>query len=156
MCENCVKGNAPAPVLETPYGRISSLICFDMDFPSFTRNAGKTGIDLMFNPSSDWKDIDPMHTRMIEYRAIENGFSLVRIAAKGLSAAVDHQGRVLSKVDYFTTKDQPMISYIPDRGVRTIYSQAGDFTAWLSILGLVFTVFLTLKKKVGLSISSSN
>lgn len=101
----------------------------------------------MLNPSADWKEIDPLHTHMIMYRAVENGFSMVRVTSKGLSAAYDYQGRVLSSRDYFTEKDQNMISNVPIKGVRTIYSKLGDFAAWLSIAGLLFVVITSSRRR---------
>lgn len=145
--EGCIKGDGSALIMNTPYGRISSLICFDMDFPTFTRNMAKDGIDIMINPSSDWKEIDPLHTNMIMFRAVENGFSLVKVTSKGLSGAYDYQGRVLSDIDYFTEKDQSLISDVPVTGVRTVYSRLGDFTAWISIAGLLLVVIKSCLKK---------
>ena len=77
------------------------------------------------------------HTQVATFRAIENGFSLVRQASKGLSMAVDYEGHVLSASDYFTTDHQVMVAYVPMHGVRTIYATIGDLFAWLCMIGLV-------------------
>ena len=122
---------------DTPYGRIAAAICFDMDFPGLIHQAGKAEADLMLAPSSDWPDIDPLHTQMASFRALENGFSLVRITGNGLSAAFDYQGRVLAAVDYFTSGEQVMIAHVPIQGVKTIYSVIGDLFAWLCVAGSV-------------------
>ena len=124
--EGCIKGTGIAPILETPYGRLSSVICFDMDFPTFVRGIAKDSIDLMIVPSADWKEIDPLHTHMIMFRSVENGFSMVRATSKGLSAAYDYQGRVLSSKDYFADKDQSLISDVPVKGVTTVYSRSAS------------------------------
>ncbi len=91
----------------------------------------------MLVPSNDWPDIDPLHTQMASFRAIENGFSLVRITGNGLSAAFDYQGQVLAAVDYFTSGEQVMIAHLPIQGVTTIYSVVGDLFAWLCVAGFV-------------------
>ncbi len=91
----------------------------------------------MFNPSNDWKEIAPLHMQIATFRAIENGFSLVRPTSNGLSVATDYQGRVLTTTNYFTSEDKTMISYIPTKGVTTIYSRIGDVFAWLCIAGLI-------------------
>lgn len=49
----------------------------------------------MIVPSKDWKEVLPLHTHMAVFRAIENGFSLIRGTGHGLSIAVDYQGREL-------------------------------------------------------------
>ena len=91
----------------------------------------------MLVPSDDWQAIDPAHTHDVTFRAIENGSSLVRQTSKGLSIAVDYEGRVLSSSDYFTTDQQVMVAYVPMHGVRTIYATIGDLLAWLCIVGLL-------------------
>lgn len=132
-----VSGNDEAVIVTTPHGRISALICYDNDFPAFVRaQVGRKGIDILFDPSGDWRDIDPYHTQMMALRAIENGFSVVRVTALGLSAAYDYQGRTLATMDYFKTSDKVFTAYVPERGMTTAYSQVGDVFGWLSVAGL--------------------
>jgi apolipoprotein N-acyltransferase len=123
-------------VLETPYGRLSSVICFDMDFPGLLHEAGRLQTDIMLVPSNDWIEIDPWHTEMARFRAIEQGFNLVRQTSNGLSVATDTRGRVLSRMDHFTTRDRVMVSQVPTRGVTTLYSKVSDLFAWLCIITL--------------------
>ncbi len=142
-----VSGNDDATVVSTPYGRISSLICYDNDFPAFVRyQVGKKGTDIHLDPSGDWKEIDPYHTNMVAFRAIENGFSVLRVTAFGLSAAYDYQGRTLATMDYFKTEDKVFTAYVPEKGVMTIYSQIGDVFAWISAIGLIALIGHTILK----------
>jgi apolipoprotein N-acyltransferase len=126
--------------LNTPYGRMSAIICFDGDFPRLLAQASALGADIMLDPSNDWRAIDPWHTQMASFRAIEQGFNLIRHASQGLSAAYDYQGRRLAASDYYQTSDYAMISDIPTRGVRTIYSRLGDWFGWLCLAVLVFLI----------------
>ena len=135
--QQVVQGDGKVPIVESPYGRLATVICFDADYPGTMRQAGQAGADLMFVPGDDWQAIDPYHTYDATFRAIENGFSEVREASKGLSMTVDYEGRVLSASDYYTTDDQVMVAYVPMHGVRTIYATIGDLFAWLCIIGLV-------------------
>ena len=132
-----VLGDGKVPTVESPYGRLANVICFDADFPATMRQAGQAGADLLLVPSDDWQAIDPSHTQVATFRAIENGFSEVRQASKGLSMTVDYEGRVLSASNYFSTDHQVMVAYVPMHGVRTIYATIGDLFAWLCIIGLV-------------------
>lgn len=132
-----IQGKGKMPLLDTPFGKIASAICFDLDFPGFIRQVGKAGADLLLAPSFDWKEITPLHTQMATFRAIENGFSMIRCTGEGLSIAVDPQGRTLAAVNYFTTDEHVMISDVPVKGVTTMYSQIGDIFAWLCIASLV-------------------
>lgn len=112
--------------LDTPYGRVAAVICFDMDFPQLLRQAGEKGVDILIAPSNDWREIDPWHTQMAVFRAIEEGFNLVRHASGGLSMATDAKGRVLASMDHYTSTQRAMVSVVPTRGTRTLYSRAGD------------------------------
>jgi apolipoprotein N-acyltransferase len=138
--EGSMQGDGKILASDTPYGRIASSICYDMDFPNLILQAGEAEVDMMLTPANDWKKFAPLHMKMATFRAIENGFSLVRPTSDGSSVAVDYRGRVLETMDYFTSKDHVMISYVPKKGVSTVYSQAGDIFAWLCIAG--FVVFL--------------
>ncbi len=97
-------------------------------------------------PSNDWREIDPWHTQMATFRAMEQGFSLVRHTSRGLSAAVDYQGRVLAAMDHFQATDRVMISQVPIQGMRTIYWQVGDLFAWLCLLGILAMVGWVLSR----------
>ena len=130
-------GDGKVPLLDSPYGRLANVICFDLDFPGLIRQAGQGGADLMLAPANDWREVDPIHTQAATFRAIEYGFSLVRPASHGLAMAVDYEGQVLATADYFTTDHQVMIASVPMHGVRTIYAAVGDLFAWLCVIGLV-------------------
>jgi apolipoprotein N-acyltransferase len=112
--------------LDTPYGRLSAVICFDMDFPQLLLQAGEKNVDILLAPSNDWRDIDPWHTQMAAFRAIEEGLNLVRHTSGGLSMATDAKGRVLARMDHYTSTERAMVSVVPTRGTRTLYSRAGD------------------------------
>ena len=133
-------GKGIVPVMETPYGRLANVICFDADFPPLMRQAGSQDVDIMLVPSNDWPGIDPWHTQHAVFRAIENGYALVRQASNGLAMTVDDEGQVLAATDYYTTDQQTMIASVPVKGVWTIYAHVGDLFAWLCIAGMLFLV----------------
>ncbi len=138
--EPVVPGDGEILTSDTSYGKIASVICFDMDFPNLLRQAGEAGVDVMFNPSNDWEEVALLRMQMATFRAIENGFSLIRPTSHGFSVATDYQGRVLAITDYFTSEDPVMIAYGPTKGVKTVYSQIGDVFAWLCMAGLVTVI----------------
>jgi apolipoprotein N-acyltransferase len=133
-------GNGILPISNLPFGRVSTTICYDMDFTALLNQAGKADIDIMLVPAWDWKEIDPLHARMAVFRAIENGFSMVRHTGDGLSIAVDYYGRTLAAMDHFTSDDHTMISQIPAKGVKTVYAVIGDLFAWLCLTGLLLCI----------------
>ena len=132
-------------VLDTPFGRLSGAICFDADFPQTLRQAGLLDADIVLNPSNEWRAIDPWHTQMASFRAIEEGVSVVHQASHGLSAAFDYQGNRLAAVDYFRSEGGTMIADVPTRGVQTLYARLGDWFAWAcsaALLTLIVTVLV--------------
>ena len=142
-----VRGDGRLRDLDTPYGRLSSIICYDGDFPQLLAQAGALRTDVMLDPSNDWPAIDPWHTQMASFRAIEQGFNLIRQTSLGLSAAFDYEGRRLAAMDHYQTTDYAMVSQVSTRGVRTIYSRLGDWFAWVCLVGLVLLTVLSLRKK---------
>jgi len=140
-------GDGNVPTVQTPYGRLATVVCYDADFPGTMRQAGQAGADIMLVPSNDWQAYDPYHTQLITFRAIENGYSLVRQTSNGLAMAVDYEGHVLAASDYFTTDPQVMVAYVPMQGVRTIYAMIGDLFAWLSVAGLVVLIGVAIARR---------
>jgi apolipoprotein N-acyltransferase len=139
-------GPGTVPTVATPYGRLANVICFDLDYPALARQAGHAGTDLMLGPSDDWPSVDPQHAQRAAFRAIENGFSLVRESSNGLSTAVDYDGRVLAATDYFHTNQHVLVAYVPEHGTRTIYATIGDLFAWLSAIGLLALIGLAVAR----------
>ncbi|NOZ51349.1 MAG: hypothetical protein GXP37_15095 [Chloroflexi bacterium] len=134
-------------VIDTPYGRLSSVICFDMDFPAFIHQAAAQDVDIMLVPAFDWKQIKPFHTQVGLFRAVEDGFSVIRQVNKGTSMAVDYQGRLLAYQDFFTTPDRLMLVDVPTQGVRTLYGMLGDWFVYASGVVLAGLILVGLLRR---------
>jgi apolipoprotein N-acyltransferase len=127
MFEGFKPGDGVLRTVETPFGTLSGVICFDTDFPETIIQAGRNGTDILLSPSLDYRAIDPMHAYMAIYRAIENGVAVVRQSDNGLSVVADPYGRVLAAVDHFTASERVTVAQVPAKaGVFTIYSVIGD------------------------------
>ncbi len=129
---------------KTPYGTVASAICFDLDFPNFLKQA--KGSDILLAPSNDWKKIDPLHTDMAKFRAIEQGFNLIRQTSFGLSQGSDYTGKVISEMDHFSDNGKILITQLPTKGIKTIYSIIGD-TFIIFCLLLLIMIITVLKRK---------
>ncbi len=116
-------------VIDTPYGKISTAICFDMDYPALISQARDA--DIMLVPGFDTKRIDDYHTQVAFLRGVENGFSTVRQANKGSSISADYLGNMLTYQNYFRTDDRVMISDVPEKGKTTLYGLTGEVFLWL-------------------------
>ena len=136
-------GSSAVPVVDTPFGRIASIICFDGDFPYLSR----VNADIMLIPGYDRPNIGRVHTlKMTSARAVENGFAMFRQDFDGYSAAFDHQGRILAGQDTTGQGAFMMMADVPIRGSRTFYNIAGDVFAWLCILALFGLTWMAVKR----------
>lgn len=141
--EPAVKGKEDLQVIPVNRTFVGGAICYDYDFPYLARRFGKIGADIIALPSSDWKGIDPLHTRMAAFRAIENGQSILRSTRFGLSAAITPYGKTVGEMSSYNSRNRILISALPSKGVRTLYSRTGDVVVYLSIIYLfVFMFFL--------------
>lgn len=145
-------GNAPGPgvvpTVDTPYGRLATVICFDADFPALVHQAGRAGADILLVPASDWAPVAELHSRAAIFRAVENGAALVRPTRMGTSLAVDHQGRLLGyKADYFVGDGQTMVASVPTDGAVTLYGRIGEGFAYLCVAGLAALAGLALVRR---------
>jgi apolipoprotein N-acyltransferase len=134
------RGDGHIPVKATSLGRIAAAICYEADFPAYIRAAGRADADLLIVPANDWETIKNLHVRMALVRAIENGVSLVRATASGVSAAVDPYGRILAFTDHFSPGAETMVAWVPMRRVPTVYARVGDLFAWLCVAMLAMTI----------------
>ena len=135
--ETSLEGNNEIPIIGTKYGKIAVAICYDADHPGLFRQAGLKGADILLLPSNDWDAIVPYHSYMAVFRAVENGFSLVRPVSNGQTLAVDSRGRVL-----FSTQETATSGWVMADNTRTIYPYISNLLAWISIIGLFVIIFI--------------
>jgi apolipoprotein N-acyltransferase len=145
--ENVIPGARIAQSFDTEFGKLSSAICFDLDFPSYMREFGRKGVDILLVPANDWKEITPYHAHIALFRAIENGFSVVRATGKGLSVSYDANGSQNASLNYFTTHHRTMIADVPIQKITTAYSYGGDFLPWMSLISILLLIVTALKTK---------
>ena len=138
-------GDGNLRAVDTPFGRISAIICADADYPRLLAQAGSMRADIVLDPSSDWRAIDPWHTRMAAFRAVEQGVTLVRQTSEGLSATFDPRGVPLASMDHFETDDRTLVAQVPTAGVRTVYARLGDWFAWLCVVALAGVLVLAAR-----------
>lgn len=136
------------PTVDTPYGRLATIICQDDFFPELVRQAGAAQVDILLLPSSDWDSVSDWHAQQAPFRAIENGASVVRPTRQGTSLATDSQGRLLGyKPDYFVAEEQTLVASVPVEGASTWYSVGGDAFAWACTAGLLVLIAAGLRPR---------
>jgi apolipoprotein N-acyltransferase len=140
-----VRGPRVIDSIQTPYGRIASVICLDMEYPDFMRLAGNQRVDIMLSGAIDGTAStrgNPLHSIMASYRTIEEGFSLGRAGFYGQNIAVDYQGRIIGAANHYTAGDRTVVAHLPIQGVRTAYSALGDFFPWMCGASLIVLLII--------------
>jgi apolipoprotein N-acyltransferase len=137
-------GDGVLRTVETPFGTLSGVICWDTNFHKPVLQAGRNGTDILLSPSLEYRAIAPMHAQMATYRAIENGVSIVRVADNGLSIVTDPFGRTIAAVDHFTASDRVIVAQVPSQGVFTLYPLIGDLFGWLAVVGFVAIIVVAV------------
>ncbi|NOT41503.1 MAG: hypothetical protein HOP13_13520 [Alphaproteobacteria bacterium] len=132
--EPIIRGDGMIPALDTPFGRLGVMICFDADFPALSRQAAARGVDTLAIPANDWRAITPLHAEMTRMRAIENGFSVIRATSNGVSLIADQRGTVLAQNNAFTDPGAITLADVPTRRLNTAQSTVDDLFAALCML----------------------
>jgi len=143
--EPAIKGTEPLQTFNVEGTNLGGVICYDYDFPYLAKEYGNLKADIVAVPSSDWRGIDPLHTKMAAFRAIEQGHSVLRSTRFGLSAAINPYGKMASQMSSFDINNKIMISQLPAKGITTAYSLIGDILVYLCIAFILF--FVTMSKR---------
>lgn len=139
LLEGTLLGDGVLQAVETPYGTLSGLICWDTDFQEIVRQVGQMDTDILLSPSYVWPEIGPMHVRMAAFRAIENGVTIIRQEDVGISAHIDPYGRLLITADH-AAGERMIEADLPVLGLSTLYPVIGDIFGQAAIVGLVVMV----------------
>lgn len=151
--EGSVTGSGELQTVETPYGILSAIICWDADFPATIRQAGEQDVDLLFIPANDWLEIREIHAGMAIFRAVENGMQIYRQTGAGVSVVTDAYGRVINRVDMFEEKNAGIwggeqMVMTPIGSIETLYPKIGDAFGLVMLVGLVGLLgFAWMKRK---------
>ena len=152
--EGSLTGSGELQTVDTPYGRISAIICWDADFPNAVKQAGIQNVDLLFVPSNDWVAVKDIHAGMASFRAVENGMSIYRQTGAGVSIVTDAFGRSIHHID--STQETATMNFAaiqmvttPVSSVATVYPIIGDvFGNEMLVLfvGLLLGLVVTRKR----------
>jgi apolipoprotein N-acyltransferase len=135
-----ITGDGILHTVQTPFGMISGIICWDIEFQGTVTQAGRNGTDILFTPNMTFRETDPIFAYPAIMRAIENGVSVVHVSDGGLSVITDPYGRILAATDHYPAGERALIAQVPTKGVWTLYPIIGDLFGWLSIVGTVGVV----------------
>ncbi len=92
-----VPGDQPPPVIDTKYGRLSMMVCYDVEFPEWVRLAALAGADLLAVPTNWPADPipagqRPMVTVNVQVAAFANRMFIAAACRCGAERGVDWVG----------------------------------------------------------------
>lgn len=132
--------------LHEPSGTWGITICKDMDFPALSRQYANQGTALLLVPAWDFDSDGWLHARMAILRGVEAGFSIARAPRHGILTITDDRGRVLAERPTNSAPFAVLLTEIPAVHHTTLYSQWGDWFAWLCI-AIFLTALVTSRRK---------
>ncbi|MBR5286113.1 MAG: apolipoprotein N-acyltransferase [Clostridia bacterium] len=136
-------------VIETEFGGVAPLVCFDSIFPEFSREAVDNGAEIIAIVTNDSWFNDSVgiytHLRHAQLRAIENRRYIMRAANTGVSAFIDERGNVISYTEPLT-RDTADCEIYAIEGF-TLYTMIGDVMINLSCAVILYFIAISIYNK---------
>ncbi|HEY1804884.1 MAG TPA: nitrilase-related carbon-nitrogen hydrolase [Terracidiphilus sp.] len=118
----------------------SVAICKDLDFSEPARAYGQARVGLMLTPAWDFRVDGFWHGHAAAMRAVEDGFSLVRPARRGLLTVTDDRGRIVAETPSNAAPFATLLTTVPAGHSRTLFLLLGDWFGWCSMALSVLAV----------------
>ena len=137
-------------VIETEFGGVAPLVCFDSIFPEFSREAVDNGAEIITIVTNDSWFNDSIgiytHLRHAQLRAIENRRYIMRAANTGVSAFIDERGSIIAS-------SEPLTEDIIDCEVyaiesKTLYTLTGDIVLNVSFIIIICFFVYSISDKI--------
>ncbi len=133
--KDALPGDAP-DVFELPAGDVAVVISFEGDFGSLVREPIDAGGRLLVvaTNTSTWGRswASAQHLAFSQVRAAENGVWVVHGALSGISAFVAPDGAMVASTPLWEATT--LVRSVRFTTSETLYTQRGDFVAWISVL----------------------
>lgn len=127
--------------------KIAPYICYEIVYPDFVRDLAQQS-DLLLTISDDsWfgTSAGPLqHLQMARMRAFENGRYLLRGTNTGVTAIIDHRGKIIAQADSF--KQANLTGTVSVTSGHTPYSRWGS-TIILAICAILLIVTMTRRQQ---------
>lgn len=134
LSNDLTPGTSPS-LIETEYGPVGGLICFDSIYETLTLDTVRAGAQLIVLSTNDsWYQDSAgvfQHNKHAMLRAVESGRYIVRAANTGISSIIRPTGQIMASLP-------PLVEgYIAEevyfRDNTTVYTIAGNLIVWLSM-----------------------
>jgi len=143
-----VPGPQDFPVFDTPFGKVGIGVCWDRHRLWITRELARAGAQIVLMPADDDfnhnRRFPAFHTSDAVFRAVENRVAFGLGTTNGISAVIDPYGRITAESGI---NERTAISgNVFTTPHRTLYTYWGDWFGWLTVICLVFFIFLVKLK----------
>jgi len=142
-------GESPAPVVETPYGKVGGGVCYDYHYLDVVRALAQNGAQIVLMPTDDnfngtpW--FPPFHASDAVFRAAEHRLAFATGTINGLSVVVDPYGRITAEGD--VNKRGVVSGEVFSKPNRTLYTRFGGWFGWLMVVVLLGLIGWSIVKK---------
>ena len=143
-----------AVVVTTPWGRMSTLVCYDVFFPDVVRKEVNQGVDYIIVPANAVNNsprVTAIQLAQTMLRAVENHTAVAFAFNNGTSALIDSNGRLLTHEVlysyYHQNNDKGMAGTLPVETGGTLYTKIGDLFIWVVLGGCLAGLFIGLIRK---------
>ena len=136
------------PLLQLGTRRASMAICYEVVYPDLVRDHNGAADVLLTVTNDSWfgTSIGPLqHLQMVQMRALENGRWMLRGTNNGVTAIVDHRGRIVDRLPQFETG--VLTGSFEYRTGRTPYVVTGDWPALTGAAMLLIGIWWLGKRR---------
>ena len=130
--------------MDTKFGKIGSIICFDSIYENVPLNSVRNGAEIITISTNDAWFSDSAsvyeHNAQARLRAVELGRYVVRAGNTGISSIITDKGEVLQHLD--PLEEGYIVDTVKTTDTRTIYSKVGNVIIFVAFLFLGFVVFM--------------
>ena len=149
MMEEISPGEDTA-IIDTDYGRLGTLICFDSIYEELCRESVSDGAELIAISTNDsWfskSSALSQHNAQAQLRAVENGRYVVRAANTGISSVISPKGEILTSIgdseEGFITAD---VRFLDN---TTLYTRTGNiFVFFCALYVAIITAAALIENK---------
>jgi apolipoprotein N-acyltransferase len=141
------------PTVDAPFGKMGSVICYDMDFTDTPRELALRGAKLVAVPSADWSAIASKHYTFAVFRALETGAAFAKSEYSRDSAIVDPYGRIVASVVTPNGSEDVLVGDVALRSGVPLAARWGDWVAWLCLLAVAVRAIRRVAPRIGRTMS---
>lgn len=136
------------PTYATEFGKLATIICYDLDFLDTARATAANGAQIVAVPTGDWAAIARLHYTHVIFRAIEHRMAMVVAEWSFDSAIIDPRGQVVASRIAPNGAQATLVADVPIGTADAPATKIGDVLGWIALAGLiVFAVVIPLNAR---------